>query len=106
MHVFGEFKTKTCHWFVETPRLIYCRDSFQKPVYPDLPNLQPGIFYFFQDGSPPLHSAVSGDQQEMVELLVEKYKADPTMPATLVCLLLMFSYILNKPRTEARKQWK
>ena len=49
---------------------------------------------------------MSGNQQEMVELLVEKYKADPTMAATLVCLLLMFSYILNKPRTEARKQWK
>lgn len=39
---------------------------------------------------------MSGNQEEMVELLVEKYKADPTMPATLVCLLLMFSYTLNK----------
>ena len=50
------------------------------------------FFFSFQDGCPPLHSAVSGNHQEMVELLIEKYKADPTAPATLVRLLPMSSY--------------
>lgn len=41
----------------------------------------------FQDGSPPLHSAVSGNQQEIVELLIEKYNADPAAAATMVSLI-------------------
>lgn len=41
----------------------------------------------FQDGSPPLHSAVSGNQQEIVEFLIEKYNADPAAAATMVSLI-------------------
>lgn len=52
-----------------------------------------------------MHSAVSGNQQEMVELLIEKYKADPTAPATLVRLLPMFSYKL-KSNTDQNMTWK
>lgn len=36
----------------------------------------------FQDGSPPLHSAISGNHLDVVELLIEKYSASPTEGAT------------------------
>ena len=48
---------------------------------------------------------MSGNQQEMVELLIEKYKANPTAPATLVRLLPMFSYKL-KSNTDQNMTWK
>ena len=47
VHGFGEFIRQKLV-VVKTPRLIHCGDSFQKPVYSDLPNLQPGIFFFFR----------------------------------------------------------
>ena len=40
-----------------------------------------------QDGSPPLHSAISGNHWEVVRLLIEKYHASPTDGATNVRIL-------------------
>lgn len=41
-----------------------------------------------QDGSPPLHSAVSGNHWDVVQLLIEKYHASPIDGATDVrCLI-------------------
>lgn len=50
----------------------------------------------FQDGSPPLHSAVSGNQQEIVELLIEKYSADPTAAATMVSLICLLKKLFGR----------
>lgn len=36
-----------------------------------------------QDGGSPLHAAISGNQKEIVELLVEKYHADPNSAASI-----------------------
>ena len=42
-----------------------------------------------QDGSPPLHSAISGNHQDIAKLLIEQYKASPTDGATEVRKLCM-----------------